>query len=713
MLATLEHTNLPKVIDYFSQGGRHYLIMEYLKGDDLGRILANRGKPLEEGQVAAWAAQIATVLYYLHRQKEPIIFRDIKPSNIMICSGQVKLIDFGIARHFNPLKSGDTLRLGSPGYSPPEQYNGQTDPRSDIYSLGVTMHQLLTGQDPTRTQTPFSLPPIKAFNPAISSQMVSIVEKAIQLDPAKRYQTAIELKKDLRELYKGDEAPLAPPAGKTREVPVPGSLTLPTPGPVPPSAVKPAAQSTSQARKTREVPGDGVGIKEGKEQKAKSPGSPWGGVRALIGLVVLAGLVFLGGSLPIVKGWLAPPLPSPTLTPTPVDLPPLEKGKLLLSQGRYPEALEQLRVAQAKDPASPQVLVALNNALALAGGGETITVPVAASKIQPERSPGFLLGLCLAQVQINLEGGIRGKKVVLDLFILTGGTDSSLPAGALGGKPPALLTDAGGSALERLILAAAGQKIMLFAAGEAPAGVSIPGVVFWGLSPQAQAGALAELARREGRSRIFLVREGQGGGGQEDAFKKAMEERGVKVAGEAILGGDNVDFGKALEGIRGTRPDAVAFMGTGARAALLAGSLQKAGLEKPLLLAPGAVTGDFTRLAGKGRENVTGILPFHPAGGDYPGSYFAASYGALFGPSVPGMDAARGYDLLNLLSYAGRKASPEADRISRFFSSPGGDAAFTGVAGTLGAPGAGGARWWGIVKISGGEWKDAGGFEFQ
>ena len=150
LLARLRHPNLPEVFDYFSFQGRYYLVMEYIEGEDMGRLLTRVSGPLPERQVTEWATQIATVLYYLHCQKpEPIIFRDVKPSNLMISGASVKLIDFGIARHFNPNKKGDTMRIGSPGYAPPEQYSGQTDPRSDIYALGVTLHAALgtQGQD--------------------------------------------------------------------------------------------------------------------------------------------------------------------------------------------------------------------------------------------------------------------------------------------------------------------------------------------------------------------------------------------------------------------------------------------------------------------------------------------------------------------------------------------------------------------------------------
>ncbi|MGM9998472.1 MAG: serine/threonine protein kinase [Candidatus Bruticola sp.] len=205
LLSTLSHPNLPAINEYFQFQGKYYLAMEYIQGSDLGKIIEKKGGPLSEQETADIGLQMTTVLYYLHCQKPtPIIFRDVKPSNIIICGGNVKLIDFGIARFFTPGKRGDTMRIGSPGYAPPEQYNGQTDPRSDIYSLGMTMHQCLTGQDPTLSANPFIVPPVLTLNPKVSPALAAIVQKAIKLIPEERYQSMLEMKKELRAFLKAE-----------------------------------------------------------------------------------------------------------------------------------------------------------------------------------------------------------------------------------------------------------------------------------------------------------------------------------------------------------------------------------------------------------------------------------------------------------------------------------------------------------------------------
>ncbi len=202
LLGQLSHPNLPKIRDYFQFQGKYYLAMEYLQGSDLGKILEREGS-LPELKVADLGLQMTTVLYYLHCQKPtPIIFRDVKPSNIIICEGKIKLIDFGIARLFTPGKRGDTMRIGSPGYAPPEQYAGQTDLRSDIYALGMTLHQCLTGQDPTLSPNPFVVAPVLSLKPQVSPELAAIIQKAIELIPEKRYQSMLEMKEDLRRFLK-------------------------------------------------------------------------------------------------------------------------------------------------------------------------------------------------------------------------------------------------------------------------------------------------------------------------------------------------------------------------------------------------------------------------------------------------------------------------------------------------------------------------------
>ncbi|MDO8432570.1 MAG: protein kinase [Candidatus Binatus sp.] len=176
-LAQLKHQAIPAITDRFEIQNRHYLVMEYVEGRNLEEELAARGEPLPEGLVIDVARQLSDVLAYLHGLQPPIIYRDMKPSNVMLNpNGRVVLVDFGIARLFKAARKG--TMIGTLGFAPPEQYQGQVDPRSDIYSLGATLHYVLTGRDPEK-YPPFSFPPVRDLRPAVSSNLAGAIDAAL------------------------------------------------------------------------------------------------------------------------------------------------------------------------------------------------------------------------------------------------------------------------------------------------------------------------------------------------------------------------------------------------------------------------------------------------------------------------------------------------------------------------------------------------------
>lgn len=194
LLANLDHTNLPKVSDFFQEQGKHYLVMDFVQGQTLEAVVEATTGFLNEATVVEWLEQLCDVLDYLHTRQPPIIFRDLKPANIMLTpDNKIKLIDFGIARLFRPGKTRDTAQYGTMGFASPEQFGTrQTDARSDIYSLGVLLHHLLTRYDPALS--PFNLPPARNINPNISPHIVDVITRATQAAPHERFQTTKEMK---------------------------------------------------------------------------------------------------------------------------------------------------------------------------------------------------------------------------------------------------------------------------------------------------------------------------------------------------------------------------------------------------------------------------------------------------------------------------------------------------------------------------------------
>ncbi|MGE0489272.1 MAG: serine/threonine protein kinase [Vulcanimicrobiota bacterium] len=431
LLASLNHRHIPKVFDYFQYQGKYYLSMEYVDGDDLGKQLSERPGPMAERDVAELGSQMATVLYYLHVHKPPIVFRDVKPSNIMMTKDGVKLIDFGIARHFDVSKKGDTMRIGSPGYAPPEQYSGQTDPRSDIYALGVTLHHALTGRDPTTTQTPFLLPPPRDLNPQVSQRMADIITRATRLDPSDRYQNMLEMKRDLKTILTGQ-------TGGTRVVAGPpgNSATVPHSGP--PPVPNPAASSATPA-----VSATPAGAQNLQNQATQPPANATPPPRPS----KLSGVLLVAFLLLIVGGATFAAVTQPELFQRgrenlallwahysagqlPTD--PAEAAQRLYLDGGS-LALAYARLQEAPAESHPPVLE--NNLLATMSGHETLAVGV----LVEADDNAALAGLALAQRDLNGQGGVDGKLVVLQ--VMTAGDDPAraferLAAGAAGRRNP-------------------------------------------------------------------------------------------------------------------------------------------------------------------------------------------------------------------------------------------------------------------------------------
>lgn len=199
ILATLEHPTIPGIFDYFTHNERSYLVLEYIQGKDLEETINQTVTFFSEEQVIQWGIELCDVLSFLHHHTpEPIIFRDMKPSNVMINqNNHVILIDFGIAKKFQGEYQKGTM-IGTEGYSPPEQYRGDASPQGDIYALGATLHHALTRKDP-RLEPPFTFGdrPIRKINPAISSEMEAVVSTAVAYSPADRFQTAEAMKEAL------------------------------------------------------------------------------------------------------------------------------------------------------------------------------------------------------------------------------------------------------------------------------------------------------------------------------------------------------------------------------------------------------------------------------------------------------------------------------------------------------------------------------------
>ena len=206
LLKKLSHPSLPSIIDVIEGPDTFLIVMDYIQGNPLSKALEEYGAQPQE-YVIEWAKQLCDVLEYLHTRTPPIIYRDMKPANIMLKpDGNICLIDFGTAREFKEKNLADTTCLGTVGYAAPEQFGGmgQTDARTDIYCLGATLYHLVTGRNPC--DPPYEILPIRQVNPALSSGLERIIQKCTQRNPDDRYQSCAELMYALENYEKIDDA---------------------------------------------------------------------------------------------------------------------------------------------------------------------------------------------------------------------------------------------------------------------------------------------------------------------------------------------------------------------------------------------------------------------------------------------------------------------------------------------------------------------------
>ncbi|MBV9230205.1 MAG: protein kinase, partial [Chloroflexi bacterium] len=238
-LANLDHPLIPNVTDSFQEGSHYFMVQEYVAGETLEGYMDRVKKPMPEREALGYASQVLDILDYLGQQTPPIVHRDIKPANIIIGSKDKRahLVDFGIARAEanKNVKRKQTSALGTPGYAPPEQYQGNADVRSDLYALAATLHHVLTNRDP-RDYPPFTYPSARSLNPQLSPDIERVLERALKINVNDRYQNAAAMKHDIDEILlhrfssSGDTSSYV--LGRSGPI---------TPPPVPPPPARPAA----------------------------------------------------------------------------------------------------------------------------------------------------------------------------------------------------------------------------------------------------------------------------------------------------------------------------------------------------------------------------------------------------------------------------------------------------------------------------------------
>src|SRR6266446_4280442 len=246
-LAHLDHPLIPNVMDNFEEGSRYFMVQEYVEGENLEDRMDRLNQPMKEREVLLIASEVLDILDYLSQQTPPIVHRDIKPANIIISSKDKRahLVDFGIARAdvARNVRRKQTSALGTPGYAPPEQYQGNADPRSDLYALAATLHHLLTNRDP-RDYPPFAYPPVRTLNPQLSPEIEQVLTRALTNDINQRYESAAAMKRDVDDI-------LLKRFGVSGNI---SSYTLGTSGPIAAVGAAGASNQANAPAPTRQAP---------------------------------------------------------------------------------------------------------------------------------------------------------------------------------------------------------------------------------------------------------------------------------------------------------------------------------------------------------------------------------------------------------------------------------------------------------------------------
>jgi serine/threonine protein kinase/ABC-type branched-subunit amino acid transport system substrate-binding protein len=481
LLVKLNHSNLPKVSNFFKTYGKAYLVMEFIEGKTLEKFQEDRYDPLDEHQVMSWALQLCAVLDYLHTQSPPIIFRDMKPANVMITSkGEIKLIDFGIARFFKVAGKKDTQRLGSPGYAPPEQYRGQTDARSDIYALGATLYDLLTKEQPpdspARQANPSLFSSPSQLNPKVSPAVEAIILKAMALKPEDRYQTATDMSQAIDMVVKPSSTSSST-SNTTAGAPLTSSTSSST------------SNTTAGAPLTSSISSSTSNTTAGAPPPPPLVQLPWwqgllSGVRNRKRLTLIAGLLILALFLGLVVFQFIWPL----FYSDPIKAWTTSNGELIgLSDGRYAfdtgsdrvdvslkkqaaeklaagdkaEAKSLLKQAAASDTSDAEALIYLENQRVLDSGSPYITFVVGTTMTGNEGDVSYGRG--------NLQGAYVAQKEYNDGLKLSGGRQIRLLIANAGSKSDYVVDVA-----EQIVQAAKQDKTII-------------GVMGWPYSAYAQA----------------------------------------------------------------------------------------------------------------------------------------------------------------------------------------------------------------------------------
>lgn len=673
MLSSLRHRNLPMIVDYFIEDSRQYLVMEFIEGQNLGQVIQKEG-PASELQAMRWALEICQVLDYLHRQDKPVIFRDLKPDNIIISEDRhIKLVDFGLARQFEPGKRRDTQASGSVGYAPPEQWEdaAQTDERSDVYSLGATLFYVLTGKAPSPV---YGSQRLRPYRPELDVGAEALVLKCLQPDPSQRYANSSELIRDLllwlskQPTEVSGSRPLAPPLTEIR----------------------------GEAAPVEGGPASGQ-IPSGATPKPPPLTPPW-----LLRWLQLSTLIFVAASLLGLHQFWAQKQPPPLLQdPLQKVLDDSRESKnqalQYLAQKDYTRAIEQLDRLLTRYPEDAEAHILNQNAYILFQNKPHYTIPVLTSTSGNDRE-GIQLypGLALAQKQINQAGGIRNHLVFLQLYDTASRQDRVIELARKLANDSQVQVVIGPWTSHQVIASAP-----IFDDGKLPAlapAASDPRVweagryIFTASESDAQRVAcIARYMIRQGWKKVavFTAQDSVVSRSESAEFADAFNALGGKVALQMTYGHLDNNFEVQLDALQEKGVEAVFLAEYRSDVVLrFARQLRKRSARLPLATQVVAFSSSVVLEGGNDVEGVLTSTYFHPAAPDPRIGEFDDQFVRLFVRLRPSHREAYAYDSLKLVAEAIQAVGFEREALTAYLRQVGTSErpAFVGVSGEF-APG--------------------------
>lgn len=710
-LSSLRHPNLPVIVDYFQERGGAFLVMEYIEGENLAQYVRQAG-PLGEGEAFRHGAILLDLLVYLHRHDPPIIFRDLKPENVMRTrSGDLKLIDFGLARHYVDGQHHDTVQAGSVGYASPEQWEDltQTDERSDIYSWGATMVFLLTGRVPNPHLPLSALRTIKQ-GPSVNG--LQILSECLQPVPDDRHDDAAYLGKVVRRhLQELGVTPPPPPRGMAaapsarpldgsgrpqstlrapEELGAPSARTAEeghdataestdsssavgsasgrlssttgtrrTGGPSSPTTDPPSSTTSSGLVRTRATPTREMPREPDEERVSwlRTLGLP-------LLLITLATIGLLALLLPKLRGTPPPVMHSPSPNDFSAGVPPyrrrftqdtdLEEGRRLYAAGKWTEAIARLDVATTRWPEDAEAHVLKQNAYIKMRGEPYVRLPYIGTFTGADGPEAYshLYGMALGQIRVNQEGGIRGRRVVLDYFDDESSTTRCLEIARALLQDPQVAVVLGPTTSQRTLAVAPmfnAARVNLIAPAASAASVWSAGPYVFtasdGREPRVKAMALH--ATRASGARIAVVHDATSMLSREMAtiFSAEASRHDSTCLDAPPYEDENTTFAPQVEFIQSHPPTAV-FLSEyrGAPIARFALALRQAGVTVPIMTQAVPYARDLVEIGGTAVNGLVTTEYFHPQI-DTPNMHaFMRSFRREFGDVTPPYASANSFD---------------------------------------------------------------------